>query len=287
MAGLMPFTPLLGRTATLRIDRLLARGAYLTAEAAGALDPPSVLLPIREVPEGAKAGDSLEVFVYRDSDDRFIATRLEPKVQLGEVAFLEVTSLVPFGAFVDWGLPKELLVLHAEQTRDLEVGQRHPIGLYVDDTGRLAGTMRISEMLGHVGAFELDEWVQGEAWRSEPGLGVFIIVERAFLGLLPESEPNTLSRGDAVSCRIANILADRKIELSLRRHAHEEVEDDGKKILALLSSPGAPRVGDRSPPAQILSLFGLSKKAFKRATGRLFAKGEIAHDARGAWIPKR
>ena len=89
----------------------------------------------------------LEVFVYLDSEDRPVATLREPKVVLGEVAFMTVTALAPFGAFVDWGMPKELLVPLGEQTREMRLGDRHPVGVYVDDTGRLAGTMRIAEML--------------------------------------------------------------------------------------------------------------------------------------------
>ena len=283
----MPFTSLLGRMETLRIERLAPHGAYLTFADPGTEGAPTILLPVKDLPDGAAIGDALEVFVYRDSDDRPIATRAIPKVELGEVAFLEVTSLAPFGAFFDWGLVKELLVPFKEQTRDLVVGERHPIGLYLDESGRLAGTMKISELLKDTGAFAADEWVEGEAWRREPGLGIFVILERAFVGLLPESEPSTLARGDAARFRVSNVLPDGKIELSLRRHAHEEVDDDARKILAAMQREGAVAVSDHASPEDIRARFGLSKKAFKRATGRLFASGAIARDASGSWTPKR
>lgn len=282
----MPYDDLLGRLVTLPVRRFGPPGAFLALEADDLRpDAPTLLLPRGEVPEGAREGDAISVFVHLDSEDRPIATTREPRLTLGEVAFLQVTDLARFGAFVDWGLPKELLVPRAEQTRDLRVGERHPIGLVVDDTGRLAGTMRVSEMLGVGGDFELDEWVAGEAWRKEPELGVFVIVERRFVGRLPESEPNTLARGESARFRVASVLPDGKIELSLRGHAHEEVESDAQRILAALGRPGAPRVGDRSSPEQIRALFGLSKKAFKRAAGRLLKERAVAIDRDGFLVP--
>jgi uncharacterized protein len=281
----MPYRDLLGHVVTLPIRRFGPPGAFLALDALDADDrrsnAPVLLLPGSEVPEGAKEGDELEVFVYLDSEDRPIATAGAPKLALGQVAFLAVTDVTPFGAFVDWGLPKELLVPHAEQTRDMRVGQRHPVGLFVDASGRLAGTMRVSELLREKGEFELDEWIEGEAWRKEPGLGVFVIIERRFVGLVPASEPHALSRGEAARFRVANVLPDGKIELSLRGHAHEEVENDAQKILFTLGQPGTPKVGDRSSPEQIRVLFGLSKKAFKRAVGRLLKERAVALDGEG------
>jgi uncharacterized protein len=198
-----------------------------------------------------------------------------------------VTDLASFGAFVDWGLPKELLVPHAEQTSELAVGQRHPIGLFVDDTGRLAGTMKVGEMLRDKRKFAPDEWVEGEVWRSEPHIGLFAILERKFVGLVPATEPHTLTRGEAARFRIASVLTDGKIELSLRGQAHEELESDARKILAVLERPGAPKVGDRSSPEAIRALFGLSKKAFKRGAGRLLKQRRVTIDARGLLVVVR
>jgi hypothetical protein len=284
----MPHEDLLGRVATLPVRRFGSPGAFLAVDADD-LRPnaPTILLPGAEVPEGTQEGDDLEVFVYLDSEDRPIATTRAPKLMLDDVAFLTVTDVAPFGAFVDWGLPKELLVPHAEQTRDMRVGARHPIGLFVDDTGRLAGTMRVSEMLRGKRDFQLDEWALGEAWRSEPGLGVFVIVERRFVGLVPASEPNTLSRGDAARFRVASVLPDGKIELSLRGHAHEELEKDARTILDTLARARTPRVGDGSSPEEIRRVFGLSKKAFKRAVGRLLKQGEVTVDNEGFLVRPR
>lgn len=283
----MPHHDLLGRVVPLPVRRFGPPGAFL------AIDPkdqrpgaPTLLLPGAEVPEGATEGGGLEVFVYVDSEGRPIATTRAPRLTLGQVAFLAVTDIARFGAFVDWGLPKELLVPRGEQTRELHVGERHPVGLYVDDTGRLSGTMRVSEMVGDVGEFELDEWVDGEAWRKDPKIGVFVIVEKRFVGLVPASEPTALTRGEAARFRVANILADGKIELSLRGPAHEEVEGDARRILAVISGPSAPRVGDRSSPQELRAVFGLSKKAFKRAVGRLLKDGAVTIDDRGILRPR-
>ena len=141
----MPFRPLLGTVTTLKVRRFGPPGAFLeipTEDARG--NVPVVLIPNAEVPKGLREGDTLDVFIHLDSEDRPIATMRQPKMQLGEVAFVEVTDTTPIGAFVDWGLVKNLLVPFAEQTKPLVKGERHPIGLFVDSSGRLAGTMRDS-----------------------------------------------------------------------------------------------------------------------------------------------
>ena len=244
-----------------------------------------MLLPRAEVPEGAKDGDPIDVFVYLDSDDRPVATRAAPTLVIGEVTFLAVTDVGRFGAFVDWGLPKELLVPFAEQTRDVKVGERHPIGLYVDKSGRLAGTMRVSEMLGAGEGLPRGEWVEGEAWRNEPEIGLFVIVERTRVGLVPASEPHALTRGQSARFRVTNVLPDGKIELSLRGLAHEELEGDAQTILAVLARGASRRVGDHSTPEEIRALFGLSKKAFKRAVGRLLKQRAVEFDGDGCLTP--
>ncbi len=201
---------------------------------------------------------------------------------MDDVAFLRVTAQTQFGAFVDWGLPKELLVPFAMQTRELEVGTRHAIGLYLDDSGRLAGTMRVTEMLrGRARPFEQDEWVNGEAWRWEEQIGLFVIVERSVVGLVPFQEPHGLARGEAAKFRVTNVLPDGKLELSLRGLAHEELADDAQRILEVLSGPRPPRVGDKSDPNEIRDVFALSKKAFKRAVGRLLKERAVEIDAQG------
>jgi uncharacterized protein len=264
---------LLGRRVTLTIRRFGSPGALLAVNA-----KEEILLLGNEIPEGAAVGDEVPVFVYLDSEARPIATTREPKLEIGQVAFLEVTQLTSFGAFVDWGMPKELLVPFAEQTTEMRAGERYAIGLYLDESGRFAGTMKVSEILDrgrHDAEWKEDEWVEGEAWRNDPEIGLFVIVERAFVGLVPAAEPHALTRGQAARFRVTNILRDGRIELSLRKHAHEELADDAKAILAVLGRPNAPKIGDRSSPDAIRDAFGLSKKAFKRAVGRLLKERSV------------
>ncbi len=275
-----PFHDLLGRFATLEIRRFGSPGAFLVEKGA-ALDAPALLLLGPEIPKNAREGDEVAVFVTLDSEGRPLATTGIPKLGLGEVAFLTVTACTDFGAFVDWGLPKELLVPFAEQTRKLRVGERQPIGLYIDNTGRMAGTMRVSEWLGGSRDMVPGEWVEGEAWRDDPDIGLFVILQRQFVGLVPKQEPHSLSRGQAANFRVTHVHPDGKIEVSLRGHAHEELADDAQKILQLLKRPGAPKLGDRSDPEQIRALFGLSKKAFKRAVGRLLRERLVDFDDQG------
>ncbi len=274
----MTIDEILGCHVTLEIRRFGSPGAYLAVD-----EREDVLLIGSEIPEGARVGDSVDVFVYLDSEARPIATTRRSKLEIGQVTFLEVTETTKFGAFVDWGMPKELLVPFAEQTTEMRRGGRYAVGLYLDDSGRFAGTMKVSEMLDNRGAkWTEDEWVEGEAWRNEPNIGLFVIVERAYLGLVPSSEPHSLSRGQAARFRVSNILRDGKIELSLRGHAHEELATDAEAILAVLRRPGAPKLGDKSSPEEIRDAFGLSKKAFKRAVGRLLKERAVVIDEDGS-----
>jgi uncharacterized protein len=277
------FEELLGRRVRLRVAAFDDEGAWLAIDDRDQdEDAPTLLLAAREVPEASHQGDVISVFVHLDSDDRPIATTREPKLARDEVTFLEVTAVTPIGAFVDWGLGKELLVPFAQQSKELYAGERQPIGLYLDKSGRLAGTMFVGDMLGRPPRrVELDEWLVGEAWRNDPDIGLFAILERAFVGLVPASEPHRLSRGDTARFRVANILPDGKLVLSLRQHAYQEAEADAAAILAVLSRPDAPHVGDRSSPELIRELFGVSKKAFKRAVGRLLKERVVTIDDRG------
>ncbi|MEO8878203.1 MAG: S1-like domain-containing RNA-binding protein [Polyangiaceae bacterium] len=265
----MAIVDLLGHVVKLAVRRLGPPGAFLAFDPD---DKATILVPKLDVPEGTKEGDELEVFIYLDSEDRPIATTAEPKITLGEVAFLKVTDQTEFGSFVDWGLMKELLVPLGEQTRAMELGARYPVGVILDATGRLAGTMRVSEMLKEKVVFTQDEWVVGEAWRKEPEIGLFVIVEQRSVGLVPREEPQSLSIGESARFRVTNVLPDGKIELSLRGAKHEELDNDADKILSVLQKPDAPKVGDHSDPEEIRIVFGLSKKAFKRGVGRLLQR---------------
>ncbi len=277
----------LGRRVTLTIRSLDAAGAYLGDPADPADDAETVRLPVRELPIGAAVGDPLSVFVHLDSDDGLCATTRKVRLALGEITFLRITMVTDIGAFADTGLGKELLVPFAQQSRPLHVGEREPIGMYVDKSGRLAGTMFVGPMLAEPGGmFAVDEWVEGEAWRNDPDVGLFVIVERGYVALMPASEPHALARGAVARFRIAQILPDGKLVLSLRDHAHKQLEADAALILARLIAPDPPRLGDRSDPDDVRAVFGLSKKAFKRAVGRLLKEQQVELDTDGAVVAR-
>jgi predicted RNA-binding protein (virulence factor B family) len=203
-----------------------------------------------------------------------------PILALGQVGFLEVKDEVDFGVFVDNGLAKELLVPFAEQTCEMRRGQRYALGVLEDRQGRLIGTQRVAEMLRAIPPYQVDDWVKGEAFRREPKLGVFVIVEKQYLGLLPESEPHELTRGMSASFRVSQVLPDGKIQLSLRRQVKDEMEADADRVLERLVRAYV-RVSDATEPEVIRALFGLSKKAYKRAVGRLIKRGRVRLDAEG------
>ena len=267
----MALSDLLGRFATLTIRRFGTPGAFLAVNADDTKPGAEVVLLLGpEIPEDAEEGDEVRVFVYLDSEGRPIATTTTPKLGLSQVAFLEVTASTSIGAFVDWGLAKELLVPFAQQTAEMRVGQRYPIALYIDPSGRLAGTMRVLEILKkNEASFEAGAWIEGEAFRDDEKIGLFVILEKSVIGLVPKTEPHRLGRGEAAKFRVTRILPDGKIELSLRAPAHQELEADGARVLSILSAADAPSVSDKSDPEKIRQVFGLSKKAFKRAVGGL------------------
>ena len=279
------FDELLGRVVTLPILRIGTPGAFIAVDP-GNPKSETVLLLGPELAKDQREGDLVTVFMHRDSEGRPLATTKMPRVTLGEVAFMKVTERTQIGAFVDWGLPKELLVPFAEETTEMHPGERYAIGLYVDGTGRLAGTMRVAEMLGKPD-LEAGSWVEGEAWRLVPELGLFVIVEKRCVGLLPKHEHHSLSRGEAARFRVSHVHADGKIELSLRGHAHDELESDAAKIFADLCKGDAAPLSERASPEDIRARFGLSKKAFKRAVGRLLAARKVDIDARGNIVAKR
>jgi len=280
----MALMDVLGSWVSLRVVAIEPRGIALDTDlerAHGLPQDPPVYLSRDEAPEEVEPDQRLEVFIYLDSNDQPIATSTRPTLIGGEVAWLEVVDSTPIGHFVDWGLPKDLLVPFKEQIQPMALGQRYPIALYIDNTGRLAGTTKLSEFLIPGGDFRLGEWVEGIPWRREPEMGTFVILAGQFLALLPDSEPHALTPGEPTRFRIARILGDGKVQVSLRQPAHAAMVGDGGKLLALLGTPDAPKLGDHTPPSVIRNLLGISKKAFKRAAGQLLRLGKVRFDPHG------
>lgn len=273
---------LLGRFIPLRVERLSTEGARLFA----ASDPTPITLPRAELTKDVWEGDEIDAFVMADREGRLFATLKRPALTRGQVAFLRVSALTDFGAFVDWGLQKELLVPGAQQTHTLQVGDHIAVGLIVDERDRLCGTMRIASLLPEGGPVQKGDWVEGIAWRNDPGRGLFVIVEQAWVGLLPAEEPHRLRRGERADFRVAHILADGKVSLSLRAPAREAVDLDAQALLNDLRGPSPARLGDHSPPEAIRDRYQLSKKAYKRAAGRLIKEGKAEIDPSGVLVAR-
>jgi predicted RNA-binding protein (virulence factor B family) len=272
---------LLGRWATLPITRLGRDEALVaTSREPGA---PRLVIARDDLPEAAEVGDDARVFVFLDANGDPVATTRAPALERGQVTFMQVTGLMPFGVFVDWGFPKDLLVHQRFQTGPLRVGDRHPFGLILDETGRLTGTMKVREMViaPPPMALAVESWVEGEAWRNEPGIGLFVILEKQYLGLLPKQEPHRLRYGEKVEFRVAEVKPDGKVVLSLRARVAEQIDDDAARILSHLRRPGAVRISEAWAPPKVAQVFGLSKKAFKRAIGRLLRDELIAVSPEG------
>lgn len=248
----------------------------------GMHSPDALLIPLprTDAPETVQIGDSLDVFVYLDTNDKPIATTAKPKVMPGEVAFLKVVDSTPFGYFMDWGLPRDLFVPFRETLGPMEIGEMHAISPYIDDTERLAGTCRLSQVL-EAEEYSAGDRVEGVIWRHEPGIGTFVILERHSLALIPATEVCRLEPGTETIFRVSRILEDEKVEVSLREPAHQALDGDAQKLMEYLARPGVPKLSDDVSPALVTARLSLSKKAMKRAAGHLLKQGIIALDDKG------
>lgn len=288
----MNLEDMLGRVCTLRVTRI-ARADALVAHPEDARAP-RLPIALDELPEDVAVGDDVEVFITLDEDGDPVATTLRPRLLRDEIGHLEVTGLAPFGAFVDWGLPKDLLIPNRHLTAPLRVGDRICVALFVDELGRLTGTTRVRERLIVGGQapdgspsphrFQVGDQVDGEAWRLEDGVGLFVILQRRVLALLPAREPTRLAPGDLARLRVAQVLPDGKVMVSERAPIHEQIDVDADAVLAYLRRPNAAVVRESWDPERVAAVFGMSKKAFKRAIGRLLKEGAVAVRPDGAVV---
>lgn len=246
-------------------------GVYLAKEQEA--DPEEkVLLPRKEVPENVQPGDEIEVFLYRDSKDRMIATVRQPKLSLGEVAVLRVKENGKIGAFLDWGLEKDLLLPFREQVRKVRPGEECLVALYLDKSKRLCATMKVYHYLRTDSPYEKDQKVTGTLYEISDNFGAFVAVDNCYSALIPKKEPLGNARvGDTVEARVTEVLKDGKLSLSLREKAYIQMNEDAQKLLKLLEEQGGELpVGDKSSPEKIKELTGMSKNEFKRAAGNLY-----------------
>lgn len=267
----------LGEIQKLSIVKKTDFGVYL-----GEAEHPEerVLLPQKEVPEQAAPGDTLEVFLYRDSRDRLIATTRRPALTLGQTAVLTVRQVTKIGAFLDWGLEKDLFLPFRQQTRKVEEGDECLVALYIDKSGRLCAAMNVYRYLSSDSPYRKDSRVEGTVYETSREFGAFVAVDNKYSALIPRREgAEGYHVGDKVEARVTRVLPDGRLDLSVREKAYLQMEKDAEKIMrALDECGGVLPYTDKTSPEILREKFGLSKNAFKRAVGHLFKEELVELD---------
>lgn len=266
----------LGEKQILTVVKRVEFGVYL-AQSAQTAEEERVLLPVKQVPENTSLGDVLEVFIYKDSKDRMIATTNEPKITLHQVARLTVAQTAKIGAFLDWGLEKDLLLPFREQTAKVREGQQVLAALYIDKSSRLCATMNVYEYLGVDSPYHKDDRVEGTVYQISQEFGAFVAVDDKYSGLIPKKELyGNVRIGDRISARVTSVKEDGKLDLSLREKAYLQIADDAEKVMAVIDSfDGALPFNDKANPEIIRREMQMSKNEFKRAVGNLLKNGRI------------
>jgi len=263
----------LGEMQELEVAKIVNIGAYLQSEDKEKTED-RVLLPIKQVPAGTKVGDKINVFVYRDSDDKIIATVKKPKITLGEIATLKVVEMSRIGAFLNWGLEKDLFLPFKEQIGDIRLNGEYMVGLYIDKSDRLCATMNLFKVLRTDSPYKVNDIVKGTVFSLKRGLGAMVAVDNKYLGLIHEGEIiKPLHPGQSVEVRVSNIKEDGKLDLSLKDAPRLQIDKDGEKILkVLIRNKGSLPLNDDSSPEEVNKILGMSKSSFKKAAGRLMKR---------------
>ena len=264
----------LGKKQTLEVVKKVEFGVYL-AEEQGSMD--KVLLPKKQVPEGAEAGTQIEVFIYRDSKDRLIATTAVPKLTLGELAVLTVKEVGKIGAFLDCGLEKDLFLPFKQQTRKVRTGDEVLVAMYIDKSNRLCATMNVYEYLKKESPYTKEDTVHGVIYEISKNFGAFVAVDNLYSALIPAKEfHGEYEIGDVVEARVTGVKPDGKLDLSIRRKAHLQMDEDAEYVMQVIDEfDGVLPFNDKVSPEIIQREFKMSKNAFKRAVGKLYKEGRI------------
>lgn len=264
----------LGKKQRLKVVKQVAFGVYL---AESEEEEEKVLLPIKQVEEGTSIGDEIEVFIYKDSQDRLIATTREPKLTIGETAVLKVLEVGKIGAFLDWGLEKDLLLPFKEQTDYILTGREYLVGLYEDKSSRLCATMKVYDYLDTQSPYKEGDTVRGIIYEKSEEFGIFVAVDNQYSALIPKREAQGHYKvGDKIQARVTKVKEDGKLDLSAREKAHLQMNDDAEMIMEVIEEfAGVLPFSDKASPEIIKREFGLSKNAFKRGVGRLLKEGRI------------
>lgn len=266
----------LGKKQELTVVKSVDFGVYL-GERADAQEQNTVLLPKKQVPEGTKKGDRLAVFLYRDSSDRLIATVKEPKIKLGEVALLKVAQVSKIGAFLDWGLEKDLFLPYKQQTKKVHEGEEILAALYIDKSSRLCATMKVYHYLRTDSPYAKGDTVTGVVYERSDNFGVFVAVDYQYSALIPRQEAQgSYKPGDELTCRVTAVREDGKLTLSAKKKAYMQLHEDAESVYEIIQEfEGELPFDDKASPEVIQREFGLSKNAFKRAVGHLLKEKKI------------
>ena len=265
-----------GTIQNLIISRRTDFGLYLK-ESSDSNSKEEVLLPKNQVPEDVNIGDNLSVFLYRDSKDRLIATLKSPRLTLGCVARCKVIEVSKIGAFLDWGLEKDLLLPYREMTGEIKAGMEIPVALYADKSDRLCATMKLYKYLNTATGIKKGDNVSGTVYEISDNFGAFVAIEDKYQGLIPKRElTNGIHVGDVINARVSAVKADGKIDLSLKELTHIQMDIDADKLIKLMKSNGGKLdFNDKADPKVIKEATDMSKNEFKRAVGRLLKNGYI------------
>lgn len=264
----------LGEIQKLEIVKKVEFGVYL---AEPGREDDKVLLPVKQVPAGASVGDVMEVFLYKDSKDRLIATTKRPKLIMGEATLLTVAQMGKIGAFLDWGLEKDLLLPFKQQRGRIKEGDQVLVSLYVDKSERLCATMNVYEHLLSNSSYKKDDRVNGRVYEISNNFGAFVAVDDKYSALIPKNELfGEIEPGQIISARVIKVQDDGRLLLSIREKAYLQIDKDAEKILQLLDSyEGSLPFTDKSAPEVITHETGMSKNEFKRAVGHLLKEKKI------------
>lgn len=261
----------IGKIQKLQVVKKTDFGVYLGT------NEEKVLLPKNQVPEGTEIGDTIEVFICRDSEDRIIATTEKPVAQVGETAYIKVKEITKFGAFLDWGLGKDLFLPYKEQTTDIKEGDMVLVGIYTDKSDRLCATMKVYNYLQCTSTYEEDDIVKGVVYNFNPQYGAFVAVNNKYHGLIQMKElTSKVYVGMEVEARVKSVRTDGKLDLALRKKAYLQIDDDARKIIGYMEkNNGEIGYTDKARPEIIKKDFGMSKNEFKRAIGRLLKERRV------------
>lgn len=267
----------LGKIQELKLVKRVEFGAYLSDHLNEKESSNRVLLPLKQVPATAGVGDSIEVFIYKDSEDRLISTVKKPALTLGEVALLTVNEVGNIGAFLDWGLEKELLLPFKEQTKRVQQGDQCLVALYIDKSSRLCATMKVYEYLQTDSSYKADDKVTGMVYEISNDFGAFVAVDNKYSGLIATKELyGTVFVGQQITARVTAVKPDGKLDLSIREKAYLQIEKDALKIIEVMEAGGGELpFNDKASPELIKEKVSMSKNEFKRAVGSLLKAGRI------------